>query len=119
MGRRESAEARIGELRELIRTHDRKYYLENAPEISDYEYDQLLAELARLEEEHPELVTLDSPTRRVAGAPTEAFGTVVHAVPMLSLDNTYSSAEVREFDARVRRLLPGEDVEYLVELKLD
>lgn len=119
MGRRVSAEARIGQLRELIRHHDRKYYLENDPEISDYEYDQLLAELARLEASHPELVAPDSPTQRVAGAPTEAFETVAHAVPMLSLDNTYSEEEVREFDARVRRLLPGEGVEYLIELKLD
>ncbi|MCK4681242.1 NAD-dependent DNA ligase LigA, partial [bacterium] len=106
-------------LRELIRLHDRKYYVEHLPEITDGEYDALMAELAGLEREHPELVTSDSPTRRVGGAPTEGFRTVEHAVPMLSLDNTYSPEELLAFDARVKKRLPDELVEYVVEPKLD
>jgi DNA ligase (NAD+) len=119
MVRKKSLAARAEELRGLIRYHDRKYYLENEPEISDREYDRLMSELAKLEGEHPELVKPDSPTQRVAGAPTEGFETVEHTVPMLSLDNTYSPDELREFDVRVRKQLPGEDVNYVVELKLD
>jgi DNA ligase (NAD+) len=119
MGTRKSAAARVDELRELIRSHDHRYYVENDPEISDFEYDELVAELVRLEEAHPRLVTPDSPTQRVAGAPVEGFETVEHAVPMLSLDNTYSPDELREFDRRVRGRLPGEEIRYTVELKLD
>ena len=119
MAAKKSVEARVQELREVIRYHDRKYYVENEPEISDAEYDALMAELVRLEEEHPELRTPDSPTQRVAGAPTEGFATVEHSVPMLSLDNTYSAEELKDFDARVRGRLPGENVQYVVELKLD
>jgi DNA ligase (NAD+) len=119
MGARESAASRIDELREQIRRHDRKYYVEAEPEISDAQYDALTAELLELERDHPELVTPDSPTQRVGGATTEGFATVEHAVPMLSLDNTYSPEELVEFDARVRRRLEGEDVEYVVEQKLD
>ncbi len=119
MGAKKRAEARIDELRGLIRHHDRKYYVENEPEMPDREYDQLMVELVELERDHPELVRPDSPTRRVAGEPTEGFVTVVHSVPMLSLDNTYSADELREFDARVRKHLPDEDVDYVVEIKLD
>ncbi len=119
MGAKKSAEARIEELRRLIRHHDRKYYVENEPEISDFEYDRVLAELIRLEGEYPDLVAPDSPTQRVAGAPSEGFETVGHAVPMLSLDNTYSADELREFDVRTRRQLEDETVSYVVELKLD
>jgi len=111
--------ARVAELRELIRLHDRKYYVDHLPEIEDGEYDALMAELAGLEREHPELVTSDSPTRRVGGAPTEGFKTVEHAVPMLSLNNTYSPEELLAFDARVKKRLPDESVEYVVEPKLD
>ena len=119
MGARQSTAARIRELRELIRHHDRKYYVEAAPEISDPEYDSLMAELAGLEQQRPELVTPDSPTQRVGGAPTEGFATVTHSAPMLSLDNAYTDEELRAFDQRVRRQLPGEDPSYVVELKLD
>ena len=119
MGAKKSARARVAELRELIRLHDRKYYVENAPEIADGEYDALMAELAGLEDEHPELVAADSPTQRVGGAPTEGFRTVEHAVAMLSLDNTYSPDELRAFDARARKRLPDETIEYVVEPKLD
>lgn len=119
MGARKGARARISELRELIRHHDRKYYTDNAPEISDVEYDALLSELKELEAEHPDLVTPDSPTQRVAGAPTEGFRTVSHGVPMLSLDNTYSPEELVAFDTRVAKRLEGEAVRYVVEQKLD
>ncbi len=119
MGAKKSMRARVAELRELIRLHDRKYYVDHLPEIADGEYDALMAELAGLEREHPELVTSDSPTRRVAGAPTEGFRTVEHAVPMLSLDNTYSPEELLAFDARVKKRIPDEPVEYVVEPKLD
>ncbi|RLF31786.1 MAG: DNA ligase, partial [Thermoplasmata archaeon] len=109
----------IEELRRLIRYHDRKYYVENAPEITDYEYDQLMKKLERLEAQHPELITPDSPTQRVGGEPVEGFPTVRHRVPMLSISNTYSADEVREFDDRIRRMLKGEKVQYVVELKID
>lgn len=119
MGARKSAVERVKKLRELIRYHDRKYYVEAAPEITDREYDRLLAELAELERQHPTLVTPDSPTQRVGGAPTGGFATAAHSVPMLSLDNTYSDEELRAFDQRVRKLVSAEDVSYVVELKLD
>jgi DNA ligase (NAD+) len=107
-------------LRAEIERHNRLYYVDAAPEISDKEYDHLLKKLEAIEAEHPELVTPDSPTQRVGGQPLEAFATVIHAVPMLSIDNTYDYAEVREWDARVRRgLTAGEPVRYVVELKVD
>ena len=112
--------ARSTKLRAEIERHNRLYYVEAAPEISDREYDRLLKRLERSEAEHPELVTPDSPTQRVGGEPLEAFETVEHAVPMLSIDNTYSYDEVREWDARVRKgLTAGEPVRYVVELKVD
>lgn len=116
-----SAEARreIERLRAVIRRHDRKYYVENQPEISDPEYDRLYRSLKDLEERFPALITPDSPTQRVAGKPLEGFAVVRHRVPMLSLDNTYSADELREFDARARKLLSGEAVTYVAELKFD
>ncbi|MFN4258392.1 MAG: NAD-dependent DNA ligase LigA [Gemmataceae bacterium] len=110
---------RIEELRQQIEYHNHKYYVEAKPEISDREYDQLLAELKELEAAHPELITPDSPTQRVGGQPIAGFRTVKHREPMLSIDNTYSSDELREFDRRVRKLLGGEAVTYVVELKID
>ncbi|MDP8925525.1 MAG: NAD-dependent DNA ligase LigA [Actinomycetota bacterium] len=111
---------RIEELREQIRYHNRRYYVEDAPEISDAEYDALYKELETLEGEHPELVTPDSPTQRVGGEPLEGFEQVRHAVPMLSLANARKLEELNEWDTRVRRLL-GEDEEprYVTELKID
>ncbi|QDV34060.1 NAD-dependent DNA ligase LigA [Tautonia plasticadhaerens] len=110
----------IAELRREIDRHDRLYYVEAAPVISDREYDRLLKRLGDLEAAHPELITPDSPTQRVGGAPIESFRTVRHAVPMLSIDNTYTLDEVREWDARVRRgLTDGEAVRFDVELKVD
>ncbi len=110
---------RIERLRREIRRHDYLYYTLNQPQISDREYDALLAELERLEAEHPELVTPDSPTQRVAGRPLEGFKTVRHAIPMLSVDNTYNADELRAFDERVRKQLGTSDYEYVVELKID
>jgi DNA ligase (NAD+) len=115
-----SVEHEIERLRSELNRHNRLYYQEAAPEISDREYDRLMARLMELEAEHPELVTLDSPSQRVGGAPLSEFRTVAHGVPMLSIDNTYSYEEVREWDARVRRgLNSGEPVRYVVELKVD
>ncbi|AMV37276.1 NAD-dependent DNA ligase LigA [Planctomyces sp. SH-PL62] len=107
-------------LRAEIERHNRLYYLEAAPEISDRDYDRLMERLIAIESAHPELVSEDSPTQRVGGAPLSQFATVVHAAPMLSIDNTYSFDEVREWDARVRRGLNADEVvRYLVELKVD
>ncbi len=116
---RPEAEKRIKELRDEIELHDRKYYIEDNPVISDYEYDKLMAELKRLEEQFPELITPTSPTQRVSGAPIKEFRQVRHISPMLSLDNTYNKEELTEFDNRIRRLLPGVEFEYFVELKID
>ncbi|WP_243638078.1 NAD-dependent DNA ligase LigA [Rubrobacter taiwanensis] len=120
MAIKEDIRKRVEELRELVRYHNRKYYVEDAPEISDAEYDALYSELERLEREHPELVTPDSPTQRVGAEPLEEFRQVEHAVPMLSLNNARKPEELREWDARVRRLLgPDAGVEYVTELKVD
>jgi len=116
-----SPEARAADLRDLIRRHDRLYYVEHSPEIGDAEYDALVAKLVRIERERPELATPDSPTQRVGNELTGDFPTVEHAVPMLSMDNTYSPDELRDFDARVRRIVGDGDegIEYLVDLKID
>ena len=110
---------RIAELRREVRRHDRLYYVEAAPEISDRQYDRLLEQLRALEAEHPELVTPDSPTQRVAGEPIEGFQTVTHASPMLSVDNTYNEAELGEFDTRVRKALGKRKFHYVVDPKID
>ena len=110
---------RVEELRRLIEYHNYKYYVEDAPEISDREYDRLVEELKRLETRYPELVTPDSPTQKVGGQPVGYLPTVTHDPPMLSMDNTYNEGELRAFDQRVRRWLHGEPVQYLVELKID
>ncbi len=110
---------RAEELRRLIDYHNYKYHVEAKPEISDREYDALYKELEKLEAANPELITADSPTQRVGGQPIEGFVTVRHRLPMLSIDNTYNADELREFDRRVRKLLGGEPVTYVVELKID
>ena len=113
---------RIEGLREQIRYHNRRYYIEDAPEISDAEYDALYAELESMEAEHPELVTPDSPTQRVGGEPLEGFEEVRHTVPMLSLANARKTDDLKEWDARVRRLLGPDEEErlrYVTELKID
>ena len=111
--------SRARELRREIARHDRLYYEEAAPEITDREYDALLRELRDLEEAHPELRTPDSPTQRVAGKPLEGFEQVRHRAPMQSLDNTYSLEEADEFMARVERLLPGIKLAWTIEPKVD
>jgi DNA ligase (NAD+) len=110
---------RIERLRDEIRYHDRKYYVEASPEISDLQYDRLVAELRALEAKHPELVTPDSPTQRVGEQPVEGLEPVEHRVPMLSIENTYNLDELRAFGRRIDKLLPGEKVEWVVELKID
>src|SRR3954465_1323145 len=113
------AKARHAELADQIRHHDYLYYVEAKAELSDREYDKLYHELLDLEKQFPDLVTPDSPTQRVGGEPLKAFKPVQHLTPMTSLDNTYSQAEVREFAARLERLLRGESFEWVVEPKVD
>ncbi|HJQ26511.1 MAG TPA: NAD-dependent DNA ligase LigA [Blastocatellia bacterium] len=117
--KRASAQEEIQRLRDELRYHDERYYVHSDPEISDYEYDQLLKRLGELEAAHPELVTIDSPTQRVAGRPVESFTEVRHRVAMRSLDNTYSVEELREWDARARRGAGRDEIEYVAELKID
>jgi DNA ligase (NAD+) len=115
-----SIQAEIERLRQEIERHNHLYYVEAHPEISDLEFDRLLKRLEKLEREHPEFDSPDSPTHKVGGAPVEGFATVAHRLPMLSIDNVYDEAGVREFDVRLRKLLePGEPVEYVVEYKID
>src|SRR5205809_512872 len=98
-----AAAREIEKLREEIREHDRKYYTEAAPEISDREYDRLLARLKELEAAHPDLITPDSPTQRVGEQPVDALPHVEHRVPMLSIDNTYSIEELQQYGARIAK----------------
>jgi DNA ligase (NAD+) len=111
----------IQQLRSEIRHHEEQYYTHSNPEISDAEFDRLLHELERLEAEHPDLVSPDSPTQRVAGRPTENFPTVEHVAPMLSLDNAYDEEDLRAFDERLRKGagLGDAQVPYVTELKID
>lgn len=119
MAAAKSPAAEIERLRNEIRRHEDLYYVQDAPEISDIEYDQLLTKLQSLEEAHPELITPDSPTQRVGGRPAEGFPEVVHRRPMLSLDNSYNIDELRAFDQRCRKLAEGRKLEYVAELKID
>jgi DNA ligase (NAD+) len=117
---REKAAARISRLRTEIRHHDYLYYVKDSPEVSDEQYDKLYRELVALEEEHPDLITDDSPTQRVAGQPVTGFATIEHAAPMLSLDSDQNPDTLRRFDERVRKGLgPEFPVEYVLEPKLD
>lgn len=116
----ETVKKKIAELRNQIRKHDYNYYVLAQPEVSDYEYDLLVKELEQLENEHPELITADSPTQRVSSDLTKEFKSIQHSIPMLSLSNTYSEEELLDFDKRVKSGLPdGETVEYVTELKID
>ncbi len=124
---RGSPASRVEELRRKIRYHNDRYYRDDAPEISDAEYDSLFRELARLEEAHPELADPESPTQRVGAEPVEAFGVVVRQSPMLSLQNAFGEDELREFDARIRRQLESRGLPedrirrfgYTAEVKID
>lgn len=114
---RKEARERTVELREQIRYHDRKYYVDNDPVISDFEYDKMVKELEELEDRFPELITPDSPTQRVSGEVAKEFPSVEHKTEMLSLDNTYNFDELREFHKRVLKKVP--DCDYVVEPKID
>ena len=114
-----TAEKTIEKLREEIRRHEELYYLQDNPEISDREYDELIDNLRQLEEKHPEFITPDSPTQRVGGRPAEGFPEFIHRRPMLSLDNSYNIDELRAFDARCRKLAGSHKIEYVTELKID
>src|SRR6185437_12816116 len=114
-----AVEQEIRRLRKQIEHHNDLYYIKAEPAISDLEFDRLMQRLREVEQQHPELVTPDSPTQRVGGQPIAGFRPVEHRVPMLSIDNTYNEVDVREFDARVRRRLEGARPEYVVEHKID
>jgi len=115
-----TVEQKIEKLRNSIREHDYKYYVLAQPEIPDYDYDQLLKKLQKLEQDNPKLVSSDSPTQRVSGQPTKDFPTVAHRFPMLSLANSYNADEFRDFDKRVHNIIgENENIEYISELKID
>ncbi len=116
---RAEAQKRIADLRDQIRRHDYLYHVLDKPEISDRDFDRLFTELKQIEEQFPDLVTPDSPTQRVGGEPLKQFKPVRHLQPMLSLDNTYNIDELREFDARVHKLVPDETIQYVLEPKID
>ena len=117
--KKKDAKKRIEYLKKEINRHNTLYHLENKPEVSDIEYDRLYKELESLEKDFPELLTLDSPTQLVGGGVIDGFVTVKHLSPMLSMDNTYSHEEVKEFDKRVKKILGTKKVEYMLELKID
>ena len=116
---RKDAEARIAALRRTIEHQEKKYYVDNDPQISDAEFDGLVKKLQSLEEQYPDLITPESPTQRVGGKPAEGFPTVRHATPMQSIDNVYSVEELEEFGRRIEKLRPGRTLEYTAELKID
>lgn len=118
-GKEPAIKKEILKLRDEIRHHEELYYVNDNPEISDAAYDALLGKLQKLEAQHPELVTADSPTQRVGGRPAEGFPEVVHRRPMLSLENSYNIEELVAFDQRCQRLAEGRPVEYVAELKID
>lgn len=114
-----AVEQELAELREQIRSHDRRYYIEASPEISDLQYDRLMQRLRQLETDHPQWVTADSPTQRIGDRPVSHLVQVQHRVAMLSIDNTYSIDELRDYARRTEKLLAGESAEWVVELKVD
>src|ERR1017187_5715677 len=111
--------AQVEQLSEELRHHEQQYYVLDAPEITDAEYDELMRRLQALETQHPELLTPDSPTQRVGGKPREGFVKVQHSSSLLSLDNALNEGELRDFDRRVRDLLGVAPYRYVTELKLD
>lgn len=113
----EEAKKEVEKLRKEINYHNYRYYVLNEPVISDFEYDGLVKKLKELEQQFPELITPDSPTQRVGGEPLKTFPTVEHEIPMLSLDNTYSIEELKEFDKRIRKEIAS--LQYIVQLKID
>ncbi|HSB71235.1 MAG TPA: NAD-dependent DNA ligase LigA [Candidatus Methylomirabilis sp.] len=119
MAKHEKLAVRAEELRALLHHHGYRYYVLDQPEVSDAEYDRLFNELKAIEAAHPDLLTPDSPTQRVGGAVAEGFASVRHRAAMLSLDNAYNAEEIREFEARLLRALPGETFSYVCEPKVD
>src|SRR5687768_9501573 len=115
----EEAKKKIEALTEKINYHNDLYYQQSRTQISDLEFDKLLEDLLRLENQFPQLKSPDSPTQRVGGTITKEFATVYHKYPMLSLSNTYSQKELKDFDGRVARALEGQSYEYFCELKFD
>jgi len=113
------AAQKIQKLRTGIKYHEKKYYVDNDPQISDYEFDMLVKELGKLEKQFPELITPESPTQRVGEQPITGFASIEHRTPMLSMDNCYSIEELREFEERIKRIIPGEKIDYVAELKID
>ena len=116
---KETVTGYIAQLREKIHYHNYRYYVLDEPEISDAEYDRLFVELEELERKYPELITPDSPTQRIGAKPVAEFGTYEHSIPMLSLNSVNTEVAVRDFDERVRRMLGVEEIEYVVEPKID
>ncbi|MFC1667975.1 NAD-dependent DNA ligase LigA [Chlamydiota bacterium] len=116
---KKKAQKRIEKLREEIRYHNKKYYTENNPEISDFEYDILFKDLEALEKKFPDFITPDSPTQHVGEEPLKAFSSVSHEVPMLSIDNTYNKEELIAFYERIQRKIPDKTIDFVVELKID
>ena len=116
---KQSVEARVNDLRREIRKHDHLYYVQAQPVISDLEYDKLLSQLKMLEEQHPELITADSPTQRIGDRPLSELTQVRHRMPMLSIDNTYTPEELKAFFDRTQKLLGTEEIEWVIELKVD
>lgn len=110
---------KIKKLREEIAYHEKKYYVENNPQISDYEFDVLVKKLQELENQFPELISPESPTQRVGEQPLVGFTSVEHRIPMLSLDNCYTPEEMEEFEERIQKIMPDEKIEYVAELKID
>jgi len=115
----EEVRKRIDKLREQVNYHNYRYHVLDSPEVSDAEYDALMAELRGLEEEHPELVTAESPTQRVGAAPVEAFGVVEHRLPLLSLANVFSYDELLAWHRRATNMVPDRDMDFVCELKMD
>jgi len=116
---KKSPKERIDELIKLINYYNYMYYVENNPIVSDFEYDMLYQELVELEKKYPNLQREDSPTQRIGGQPLKEFKTVSHKIPMLSIDNTYSEEELKDFDERVKKTAKVEKIEYVIELKFD
>jgi len=113
------AKDKIQKLRDEIKYHEKKYYVDNDPQISDSEFDALVKQLETLEKQFPELITPDSPTQRVGEQPVKGFVSIPHSIPMLSLDNCYKEEELLEFEERIKKIIPNEPIHYVSELKID
>ncbi|MCX6006449.1 MAG: NAD-dependent DNA ligase LigA, partial [Chloroflexi bacterium] len=119
MAQTDSVTQRIADLRQQINYHNNRYHVLDSPEISDAEYDALVRELKKLEEAHPELITPDSPTQRVGAEPVQAFGVVVHPRPLLSLSNAFTDEDLDNWFNRISNLAPGQNFDFVCELKID